>query len=245
MKQAIVGVLGGMGPEATVRLFGLLVAATPAQRDQDHLRILIDDNSKVPDRNAAILGHGEDPLPYLEESARLLQQAGADFLVIPCNTAHHWLGPLRARVSLPILDMVGAVAAAVSAVRPRLSQVGLLTSIGAREAGLYPTALLQHGVATLDTNSDEQSALMNVIYRIKAADQGVRDDVIQIARRLLARGAEGLILGCTELSLVGEMRELGCPLFDPLAIVAQRAVEIASNWDRGRADLESQQIRTG
>ncbi len=241
MKQAIVGVLGGMGPEATVRLFGLLVDATPAERDQDHLRILVDNNAKVPDRTAAILGQGDDPLPWLVDSARLLRKAGADFLVIPCNTAHYWLDELRARVEVPILDMVAETAAAVAAHQPQLHRVGLLATTGTLKTGLYPAALSRDGVETVMTTAQEQDAVMAVIYGIKAGHSAVGRDLVRIGRNLIARAAEGLILGCTELSLVGEIREIGCPLFDPLDIVARRAVEVALNWEgpRGRASLVS------
>jgi aspartate racemase len=237
MREAVVGVLGGMGPDATARLFQLLIEATPATRDQDHLRILIDNNTKVPDRMAAILGQGADPFPYLEASARTLETAGADFLVMPCNTAHYWLGDLRQRVGVPIVDMVTETAAAVRAHRPALERVGLLATAGARRVRLYEEALSRAGLLALHTTPEEQEFIMTAIYEIKAGDRAVGAGLARIGRSLLGRGAEGVILGCTELSLVDEMRELGCPLFDPLVIVARRTVEIAKNWDEGRAAL--------
>lgn len=239
MARATIGVLGGMGPEATVRLYGLLVSHTPAKRDQDHLRILVDNNSNIPDRTAAILDGGADPLTELEASARLLERAGASFLVIPCNTAHHWLPRLRSRVGIPILDMVGETATAVSEHRPALRRVGLLATTGTLRTQLYPSALRVGGVTTLEPTAEEQARVMAVIYGIKAGDRGVRPDLVRLGRILLERGAAALILGCTELSLVDEMHALGCPLFDPLDIVARRAVEVALSWDgpRGRASL--------
>jgi aspartate racemase len=226
-----------MGPDATARLFQLLIEATPATRDQDHLRILVDNNAKVPDRTAAILGQGADPLPYLEASARTLETAGADFLIMPCNTAHYWLGKLRQHVGVPILDMVTETATAVRAHKPALERVGLLATSGTLRVRLYQDALSSNGLTALETTPEEQDGVMATIYGIKAGDQTVGANLVRIGRSLLGRGAEGLILGCTELSLVDEMRELGCPLFDPLAIVARRAVEIAKNWDRCRASL--------
>ena len=237
MREAVVGVLGGMGPDATARLFQLLIEATPATRDQDHLRILVDNNAKVPDRTAAILGQGPDPLPYLEASARTLETAGADFLIMPCNTAHYWLGDLRQRVGVPILDMVAETAAAVRAHKPALERVGLLATSGTLRVRLYQEALSRDGLTALETTPEEQDGVMATIYGIKAGDRTVGPGLVRIGRSLLDRGAKGLILGCTELSLVDEMRQLGCPLFDPLAIVAGRAVEIAKNWDESRARL--------
>lgn len=232
-REAVVGILGGMGPEATVRLFELLTRATPARRDQDHVRILIDDNPKVPDRTAAILGRGEDPLPALLDSALVLEKAGADFLIIPCNTAHHWLPQLRGKVGIPILDMVGETVAAVAARTPRLERVGLLATTGTVRMGLYPRALTGAGIAVVETTPREQESVMRVIYGIKAGNRAVGSDLVQVGRNLIERGAQGLILGCTELSLVEETLELGCPLFDPLAILARRAVAIAKGADGG------------
>ena len=237
MREAVVGVLGGMGPDATARLFQLLIEATPATRDQDHLRILVDNNSKIPDRTAAILGQGVDPLPYLEASARTLETAGADFHNMPCNTAHYWLGDLRQRIGVPILDMVAETAAAVRAHKPALERVGLLATSGTLRVRLYQEALSRDGLTALETTPEEQDGVMATIYGIKAGDRTVGAHLARIGRSLLDRGAKGLILGCTELSLVDEMRQLGCPLFDPLAIVAGRAVEIAKNWDESRARL--------
>jgi aspartate racemase len=226
-----------MGPAATARLFQLLIEATPATRDQDHLRILVDNNAKVPDRTAAILGQGADPLPYLEASARTLETAGADFLVMPCNTAHYWLGDLRQRVRVPILDMVAETAAAVRNHTPAIEHVGLLATTGTLRVCLYQEALSRDGLMALETTPEEQEGVMATIYGIKAGDRAVGAGLVRIGRSLLNRVAGGLILGCTELSLVAEMRELGCPLFDPLAIVARRAVEVARNWDESCARL--------
>ena len=233
MREAVIGVMGGMGPEATLRLFELLIAATPAQRDQDHVRILIDNNPKVPDRTAAILGRGGDPLPALLDSALVLEKAGADFLIIPCNTAHHWLPQLRGKVGIPILDMVAETAGAVVAHAPPLERIGLLATTGTLEAKLYESSLASAGLAVVGTTLQEQESVMAVIYGIKAGSCTVRSDLVPVGRSLLERGAQGLILGCTELSLVPEMTELGCPLFDPLAILARRAVAIAKGADGG------------
>ncbi len=100
-QEKIIGILGGMGPAATLALYERIIALTPAQCDQDHLRVIIDSNPKIPDRTAAILGNGESPLPAMAESAKTLERAGADFIVIPCNTAHYWLDELQKEVAIP------------------------------------------------------------------------------------------------------------------------------------------------
>jgi aspartate racemase len=232
-REAVVGILGGMGPEATVRLFELLTAATPATCDQEHLRVLVYSNPRIPDRTAAILGRGEDPLPALLDSALLLEKAGADSLIIPCNTAHHWLPQLRERVGVPILDMVAETVGAVATHAPPLERIGLLATTGTVEARVYQSSLVRAGLAVVETTPAEQEFVMAVIYGIKAGNRAVGSDLVRVGRNLIERGAQGLILGCTELSLVEETLELGCPLFDPLAILARRAVAIAKGADGG------------
>ena len=114
-----IGVIGGMGPAATLDFFGKILEATHAERDQDHLRVLIDNNPRVPDRNAAIAGRGPSPGPQLAESARGLERAGADFLVIACNTAHAFQPDIEAAISIPLLSMIDATTDAAMSQHPR------------------------------------------------------------------------------------------------------------------------------
>ncbi len=227
-----IGILGGMGPLATVELFKRILALTPATRDQDHLRILIDNNPQIPDRTAAILGGGESPLPMMVQSARNLERAGADFLIIPCNTAHHWLSQLEEVVSIPVIDMVSETVAEVATNKPPLQTIALLATTGTIMTSLYQQALAEKDITVLVPTREEQGELMSVIYRIKARDYEVNESLQQTTKRLLDRGAQGLITGCTELSLVLKKEETVCPLFDPLSVLAQRAVARA----KGRSE---------
>src|SRR3982751_789037 len=125
MSEKVVGVIGGMGPEATVDFMRRLVARTPARDDADHLHVLVDNNPKIPSRIAALIeGTGEDPTPVLCAMARGLQAQGADFLVMPCNTAHFYLPAIAASVSIPMLDMVQLAIAKLAGA----GKVGLLAS---------------------------------------------------------------------------------------------------------------------
>jgi len=236
-REAVIGVLGGMGPEATVRLFALLTAATPAQRDQEHLRVLIDSDPKIPDRTAAILGSGEDPLPALLEAATLLERAGAGFLIIPCNTAHHWLPALRKGVRIPILDMIRETTLVVAAHSPRVRQIGLLATTGTVRTGLYQSHLASEGVAVVQPTDEEQEIVMSVIYGVKAGRAGLVSSLGRVGQALRDRGAQGLLLGCTELSLVDLPSSPDFSVFDPLKILAERAVLLAKDWDGGAARL--------
>lgn len=226
-RNGTVGILGGMGPEATLELFRQIIALTPARKDQEHLHIVIDSNPLIPDRTAAILEEGESPLPMMIKGARVLEQAGADFLVIPCNTAHHWLSHLRKAVSIPIIDMISETATTIASYNPLIKTVGLLATMGTVKCGLYQRALGDHDVSLLVSADQEQVRIMDAITHIKAGDHSVKDTVIAVAQHLIDQGASGIIPGCTELSLVVEEAGLSCPLFDPLSILARRAVEWA------------------
>jgi aspartate racemase len=216
-----------MGPEATVGLLKRIIDFTPARCDQEHIRVLIDNNPKIPDRTAAILAGGDDPLPMMIAGARGLECAGADFIVIPCNTAHHWLPGLQNAVSIPIVDMIGETVGAVSSSDPPIELVGLLATTGTIKTRLYQRALEIKGISTAIPTAEEQDEVMDSINTIKAGDHGVRRQLMRIIERLITQGAKGLILGCTELPLVIRGEDLACPLFDPLSILAQRSVKLA------------------
>ena len=225
--EPIIGILGGMGPEATVALFRLIVEMTPAQKDQEHFRILIDNNPKVPDRTAAIRGQGEDVLPVLVDSGRTLQDAGADFLAMPCNTAHYWLEGLRQSLSIPVIDMIGETALSVSLHTPVLKTIGLMATTGTVEVGLYQNALKESNIQVLHPDDEEQARIMDAIYKVKATDYSGKGDVVKIGNRLIAQGADGIVLGCTEIPLLVGREDFECAVFNPLEILAEKAIELA------------------
>jgi len=229
MLERTVGILGGMGPEATVELFRCIIALTPAKRDQDHLHVLIDSNPKIPDRTAAILGKGESPVPALTAAAKNLERAGADFIAIPCNTGHYWLRELREAVSIPIMYMIGETAACVADHIPSLHTIGLLATTGTLRTGLYQHAFASKGIELLAPGDEQELIVMDAVHKIKAGNHGVRGAVIKAAQELIAHGAEGIIPGCTELSLVVSTDFLSVPVFDPLSILAECVVALATD----------------
>lgn len=227
MAEKTIGILGGMGPEATVELFRRILDFTPAKHDQDHLHVLIDSNPKIPDRTNAILKQGESPLPMLIAAAENLEYAGADFIAIPCNTAHYWLGELRKVVAIPIIDMIGETAIRVASHSPSLHTIGLLATGGTLRTGLYQQAFAKQGVQLLVPSDEQEAIVIEAIHAIKAGSHEVRGELIAVANRLIKEGAEGIIPGCTELSLVISPDLLSVPVFDPLSILAERAVSWA------------------
>ena len=224
----IVGVLGGMGPAATVEFFRRLVAATPAGIEQEHLHVLIDDDPSVPDRTDAILRRGPSPVPRLQAMARRLETAGADLLVMPCNTAHVYIEDIRAAVSVPVLDMVGETVATIDR-----STVGLLATDGTIRARLYQEACEARGIRLVPPNSVDQRAVTDAIAGIKRREdpRSFEESIAAIVRRLERDGVETVIAGCTEISLVpGDGMTI--PWIDALDRLVEATLRDA--WPSGR-----------
>jgi aspartate racemase len=229
MSEKVIGVLGGMGPEATVDCLRKIVHSTRAERDQDHLRVLVDSNAKVPDRTAAILGRGPSPVPALVASARLLERAGADFVVVPCVSAHVFLEEVRAQVRVPILSMFDVVAEAVAAMEPRVRVVGLLGTTGTINAGLFQRRLSLAGIDAIVPDEAGQARVMAAIYDVKDAAAArpraaITADLVAAAEALAARGAQAIVAGCTEVPLALAQEDLRAPYVDSVLALARAAV---------------------
>ena len=224
-----VGVIGGMGPAATVDFLAKLIAATPAERDQDHLRVLVDSNPKLPNRNAAIAGTGPSPGPALAAMARGLERSGAEMLVMACNTAHAFAGEIAAAVSVPFLGMIDA-AADVAAIRaPAGGGVGLLAADGCLDANLYQDALAARGLAPVVLDRAGRDRFMTAVYRIKAGDLSteVRTEMKALAAALVAAGADVLLAACTEVPLALGAADADRPLVDSTEALVARTVAFA------------------
>lgn len=222
-----IGVIGGMGPAATVDFFAKLLEATPAERDQDHLRVLIDSNPRVPDRNAAIAGRGPSPGPQLAQAASGLERAGADVLVIACNTAHAFAEEIQGAVKIPLLSMIDATSDAAMENKPW--RVGVLAADGCRRAGLYQRAFEARNVEALFLSDDAQQEFMQLLYRIKAGDVGdaTQRAMERLAISLNARGAQAVIAACTEVPLVLSSDALATPVISSTDALVARIVAFA------------------
>lgn len=232
MPEKVIGVLGGMGPEATYDFYGKLIRLTPATRDQDHLRVIIDSNPKVPDRTQAILHGGPSPVPLLVEGARRLHLAGADFIVIPCVSAHYFLDELSGKSPLPIISILDATIEEIKGKWPWAKRVGLLGTKGTLQGGHFQRSLASRGLETLVPGERDQELLMKAIYCVKASqeDQPRKEmgEVLKgILGRLAERGAELAIAGCTELPMIVPTGYQGMPIVDPLLALARAAIRKA------------------
>ena len=226
MKKTI-GIIGGMGPLATADLFRKIVLMTDAKCDQEHPRVLIDCNTNIPDRTAAILSGGENPIPQLAASARTLERAGADVLMMPCNTAHYFYDGVTAATKLPVLHMLRLTAEEID--RRKIRTVGLLATDGTIQTGIYERLCEEHGVTVVKPDAAGQKQIMALIYDgVKAGNASFDTAPVRtVLDGMLASGVEAVVLGCTELPIALTDYDLPYPVVDPTAVLARAAIEFA------------------
>jgi aspartate racemase len=225
--KKIIGILGGMGPAATVDLLDKIVRAVKVNRDQDHPRIIVDNNPKIPDRTTAILEKGPSPLPMMVQSAKLLEMAHVDFIIIPCVTAHYYHAKLQAQITTPILHIIQETIKYLMLHYPSARKVGLIASSGTLYSGLFDEACKKAKVELLKPDSETQTAkVMKAVYEIKATAPSDESRALarEAAETLVLSGAQAIIAGCTEIPLVLVDGDLSVPVIDPLAVLAERAV---------------------
>ena len=228
----MLGVLGGMGPMATADFLAKLVRATPAARDQDHIPTLVCSAADIPDRNAAILGHGPDPLPAMQAALRRLEAAGAARIAMPCNTAHHWHAALQAGTRLPILHIVDAVAQSLAAAGI-VGPIGLLATDGTLRTDLYPQRLARHGWSCRRPDAQGQAAVMAAIRAVKAGQAGATALLRAQAEQLRAAGCERVVMACTEIPLaLADVPALRGVLVDATEALARACVAACTAADR-------------
>jgi len=227
--EKVIGIIGGMGPEATIDLFRKIVKATPARMDQDHLRILIDCNPKIPDRVKAIFEQAESPVGVLIATAQNLERSGAGLLLIPCNAAHYYHGEVAKNVSVPVLHMIEETARYCRRKFPRFKTFGLLAGSSTVALGLYSQAFEKVRKKILNPGPETQDRIMHCIYEIKAGNLGaqVKEGLLRAARELAEAGAQAILLGCTEVPLVLQNGDLPLPFIDPTQVVAEISVAMA------------------
>lgn len=226
----LIGVLGGMGPLATIDFMRKVLAATPAASDQDHVPLVVSSIPQVPDRTAAFRGDGVSPLAAMVASGQRLARAGAGLVVIPCNTAHLWFAELESALGLPMLHLVDVALEDAVATAGAGASVGLLCTDATLASGLYVNRTLRsaraHGVQwALPTAREMLELVMPGIQAIKAGalDRGT-ELLGAAAQALVRRGAQALVLGCTEVPLVLDAGNSPVPVIDATDALARRAV---------------------
>ena len=243
MEKKSIGILGGMGPLATMDLYKKIILSTEASCDSEHIRVFIDGNSAIPDRTAAILSGGEDPVPEMLSALRSLEKCGADCVIMPCNTAHYFLPQLQEETALPILDM-RAITAAACAERFPGKKACLLGTKGTLEARIYDGALEAAGVAFMTPNESERDELMRLIYGVVKASKPLEPETeswFTLLTELGERGAEYFILACTELPILADALGHPGPFVDPTLELARAAIRFCGYPEKKREQTRIKQ----
>lgn len=223
-----VGILGGMGPEATALIYQKIVKLTDAEKDQDHIRALIYSNSQIPNRVEAILSNRvAEVTEHLQESAKILERSGADFIVIACNTAHFWIEEIRSAVDIPVLDMVEETALFLAHQPDQIRKVGLIGSPGMIVADIYPKKFSRFGIEVAYPSPPMQDLSNEIITRLKSGNSFA--DLKNKSESLISwfknQNVEKVILGCTELPILFNSAD---PYFiDPVEIISRMSIRLA------------------
>ena len=215
-----------MGPMATADLYRKVVELTDADSDNGHIRVIIDSNTAIPDRTAAILSGGADPVPEMLSAAEHLVACGAECIIMPCNTAHYFLPELQARVPVPILDMTAVAAQRCAELYPGKT-AAILATRGTLSAGVYSRALNSSGVAFIIPDDEEQSILMHLIYDVVKASKPLTPEKelwSSLLDRLRKKGADYFLLACTELPILSGYLGVPGPFVDSTEELAKAAV---------------------
>ncbi len=225
-NRKLLGILGGLGPMATVYFYEMLTAHTKASCDQEHIDILISSRATTPDRTAFIVGESdESPIKAMIEEGKRLQDCGADLISMPCNTAHYFYDELTEALDIPVVNILYETAAHVKRMGART--VGILATEGTVRSGAYAHVCQQVGLSCIVPDAEHQALLSEIIYgQIK---QGKPVDMRKFERvrdHMISRGAERLVLGCTELSLIKRDNDLGDLFVDSLEVLACRTIAL-------------------
>ncbi|MFM0667526.1 cysteate racemase [Paraburkholderia sediminicola] len=248
-----VGVVGGVGPAATVDFMQKIVRNTPANRDQDHIRLLIEQNPQIPDRTENLIGDGPDPTISLYATCKKLESGDADLIAIPCNTAHAFVERIQPYLGIPIVNMLTVTVRHLRETFPLLRSVGVLATSGTIASGVYEKALESEGLRQIVPRADLQARVMEAIYGKEGVKAGFTtgqclDDVSAAIDGLIAEGVEAIILGCTELPLLLPRKSFvgttgtRVSLVDPTDVLAQQCVALATAATERPGDVDMRRL---
>lgn len=224
--KQIIGVLGGMGPLATASFYTKLIEETKVTNDQDHFRVIIDSNPKIPDRTKAILYGGASPIEEMIETAHNLEQSGATVLVMPCITAHYYYDEIQKNVTIPFHHVLKGLNDFLNTEYPSVKRVGVLSTTATREAKLFQSFTKNKEVIFPD-EIEQESKVMEAIFGLNGIKQGNKGEypkhlLKEVADSLIyEKQCELIIGGCTEVELVLNSDDLTVPFIDPMKIAAQ------------------------
>ncbi len=228
MAEKTLGILGGLGPLATVYFMDLIVKMTDAKTDQDHISMIVLNHAAIPDRTDYILDNTKpNPLPVMMADAKKLEMAGASFIVMPCNTAHFFYEQIQENINIPMLNIIEETVKFAKE-KKGIKKLGILATKGTVSADSYQTMCEKHGLEWAIPNDNDEQTLMNIIYNeVKAGKRVSADEFIRIIDNMRADGCDGVALGCTELSVINKDLAL-CrqDVVDSLEVLAIRSIEL-------------------
>lgn len=224
MKQKTLGIVGGVGPMATMLLGEMIVSRTNAAKDQDHVDMVITNNTKIPDRTAYVLDPSKpNPVQAMIGDIERLTSIGAEIIAIPCNTAHSFYQDLQQASPVPIIHMIEETVKRAS--QEGVKRLGILATTGTLTAGVYQDACMKEGIEPVITDDETQKKVMSIIYDyVKANKPADRELWNEIEFYMFAQQCDKIILGCTELSIVREELNLADPYLDSLLVLAEQAI---------------------
>ena len=226
-----IGILGGMGPEATIYMFRLIVKLTKVGKDQDHIPIIVFNNPKIPDRTAAIVSGGPSPLPFLVDSAISLEKAGADFILMPCVTAHYFYKEIVKHITIPFLHLLEESVGYVKRELGHVRRIGLLATDGTVQTGLFQELFNKNGIEIVVPKKEGQNLIMKALYQKEGVKAGYigrpREMILQVLQQLIRDKVEGVIAGCTEIPLLLSQSDMEIPFINPLKIIARKSIRKA------------------
>jgi len=231
IPKRMAGIFGGMGPEATANLYQLVVSLTPAKKDQEHIPTIIFSFPQVPDRTTAIINNNRAIIPYLVQGVQLLEKSGASFIAIPCNTAHYFYDEMQSAVNIPIIHMIRETVTEVIRINPMVKKIGILATNGTIQTGLYESEFKKKGIKVLMPDASVQKdCVMEAIAGIKAGIEKKRcTDLLAVAgRQLEEKGAEIIVLGCTEIPLAFDEKCVAVPVVNATRVLAKAIIHFYS-----------------
>lgn len=225
MEKKTLGIVGGVGPLATMFIGEMIVRRTKAAKDQDHVNSIITNNTRIPDRTAYIMGRSEeDPVPVMIEDIKKLTSIGAELIIIPCNTAHTFYDKLQQGSPVPVIHMIRETMKRAS--EQQAQKVGILATTGTITSKVYQQAAEEFGLEAVLPDEAIQEKVMSIIYdNVKAGKDADRNVWNDIATFLENQGCDRIILGCTELSIVKKEMDLPDFYLDSLIVLAETAIE--------------------
>lgn len=231
MEEKTLGVLGGVGPLATIYFADLVVKMTDAKSDQEHIAMVILNHGSIPDRTNYILDNTKpNPLPVMIADAKKLQAADCDYIVIPCNTAHYFYDEIQKNVNVPIVNIIEETVKYAIKIVPDLKTLGVLATEGTIKSEAYRKVTDKYGVECKTPDAEDQQSLMNIIYgEVKAGKDVDIFEFMRIVGNMRKQGCEAIVLGCTELSIINkdfELTKKDSKIIDSMEVLARRSIEL-------------------